>query len=75
MAERIGFILDGVELERARRWLRSHRRRHRQPPRDQREAASGAAITYSFTPTGIGVAVVLQCACGAECDVTDYDSW
>lgn len=38
-------------------------------------AAIGGALTYQFTPTSLGVAVSVKCACGEKADVTDYDSW
>ena len=37
--------------------------------------AIGGRTTYSFTPTGLGVAVSVSCACGAEKNLTDYESW
>jgi hypothetical protein len=39
------------------------------------QGAAGGAITYTFTPTMIGLVIKVQCACGAEEDVTDYDEW
>ncbi len=39
------------------------------------EGASGGKITYQFTPTSIGMVEKAVCACGKECDVTDYDVW
>ena len=39
------------------------------------QGAIGGRTTYSFTPTGIGVAVTVSCACGAKENITDYDSW
>ena len=37
--------------------------------------AIGGAITYMFTPTGLGICVEAQCACGEKINVTDYDEW
>ncbi len=37
--------------------------------------AIGGRITYSFTPTGLGLVTKAECACGAELDLSDYDSW
>lgn len=37
--------------------------------------AIGGRLTYSFTPTGLGVITIIKCACGAEIDLTDYESW
>jgi hypothetical protein len=39
------------------------------------QGASGGAITYTFTPTTLGLVIKVQCACGDEHDVTDYDEW
>jgi hypothetical protein len=35
----------------------------------------GGCLSFKFTPTGIGVAITAQCACGEECNITDYDIW
>jgi len=37
--------------------------------------AGGGAVTYTFTPTHAGLVIKVQCGCGAEADVTDYDEW
>ena len=37
--------------------------------------AIGGAITYCFTPTGLGDCVEAQCACGEKINVTDYNTW
>lgn len=37
--------------------------------------ALGGLFTYSFTPTGLGVAQVVSCECGKKINLTDYDSW
>jgi hypothetical protein len=37
--------------------------------------AIGGRLTYSFTPTTIGMTVSVKCACGAESNITDYGSW
>lgn len=37
--------------------------------------AIGGALTYSFTPTTLGVVIKVKCACGKEIDVTDYEGW
>lgn len=35
----------------------------------------GGRITYSFTPTSLGVVVTASCLCGKKLNVTDYESW
>lgn len=37
--------------------------------------AIGGALTYSFTPTGLGLVVEISCACGEKINVTNYDLW
>ena len=37
--------------------------------------AIGGSITYSLTPTQLGTVTKVTCACGAEYDATDYNSW
>jgi len=37
--------------------------------------AIGGAITFCFTPTGLGDCVEAQCACGEKINVTDYEEW
>jgi hypothetical protein len=32
-------------------------------------------ITHEFTPTTLGTIVKLECACGTQKDVTDYQNW
>lgn len=38
-------------------------------------AAIGGAFTYTFTPTGLGVGIIVKCVNGNEIDLTDYDNW
>lgn len=37
--------------------------------------AIGGRITYTFTPTSLGMACGVQCACGAEHACTDVSDW
>jgi len=46
---------------------------HGCPLKDQ--GAIGGALTYSFTPTSIGIVEKVSCACGKDLDLTDYDLW
>ena len=39
------------------------------------QGAIGGQYSYKFTPTFLGTAVTVKCACGQEKNVTDYDSW
>ena len=38
-------------------------------------AAIGGRITYTFTPTGLGTACGVQCACGWSKECTDVSDW
>ena len=63
------FKLDPDQVYTASHWINNH-----DCPLTS-HGAIGGAITYHFTPTGIGVVVKLSCACGKEKDLTDYNSW
>ncbi len=66
---RNGFVIDLEEHRKINEWVKSH------PCTITYEGAIGGKYTYCFTPTGIGTALKVKCACGAEVDATDYDSW
>ena len=60
----------GVDLEAVEAFKKRHRKKHG-PDR----SVSGGRFSYIFTPTAIGVAVTVECACGDSADCTDYESW
>lgn len=37
--------------------------------------AIGGRVSFRFTITGVGVIVVVECACGDKKDLTNYDLW
>lgn len=37
--------------------------------------AIGGGLTYTFTPTGLGIITKAVCACGANVDLTDFEDW
>jgi hypothetical protein len=37
--------------------------------------AIGGRLTYSFTPTGLGLITSVECACGEKLNLTDFDMW
>ncbi len=39
------------------------------------EGDMGSKYTYSYTEATMGTGVSVKCRCGAEEDITDYDSW
>ncbi len=63
---KVKFELSPEELARAKSWYRDHL---------SNCPSSSKSITYCFAETGIGVAVRVECSCGDEEDVTDYDLW
>jgi len=35
----------------------------------------GGRLTWCFTPTSLGLCVVVKCACGEELNLTDVEDW
>ena len=58
--ERMG----STEVDALVEWVLGHRDMCAQPE-----------VGLTFTPTGIGTAIRVKCECGAEADLSDYDSW
>lgn len=77
------FGIYGVELERARKFLKAHKcvlpdapkRMQKLTGQKKKQGAIGGQYSYRFTPTSLGIAVTVRCACGKEENVTEYDSW
>lgn len=67
------FSLDDTQRLALIVWLTEHDKacRFADPAK---QGASGGRLTYSFTPTSLGTVTKVGCACGGECDLTDY-SW
>jgi len=62
------FNLTKEQMEKLNKWLESN------PP--VARGAIGGSITYSFTPTSLGVVVkVKNDLSGAEIDLTEYENW
>ena len=68
------FELWGKELETFQKWDKEHKKVCK-IVNSNTQAAIGGRLTFSFTPTGLGPAVGVECACGAKQDCTDVDSW
>jgi hypothetical protein len=70
------FELTDEQMKQAREFENNHKC---SIPRDEFGhkilGAIGGGITYSFTPTGLGVVEVVQCACGAKLNLTNFDDW
>jgi len=37
--------------------------------------AIGGALTYEFTPTGLGTVEIVKCVCGQTLNLTDTGKW
>jgi hypothetical protein len=64
------FELTDEEEELIDEWRREH-----ECPYKYHDGAIGGRISYVFTPTGIGVVMGAECACGSKIDVTNYEDW
>ena len=73
----IAFTLGGKELKDAFGFIKNHKCDLKDESRTggKKVGAIGGRIGYRFTPTSLGIAALVKCACGKEKDVTDYDSW
>lgn len=67
------FAISGTELENLNAWLEKHDQvcRYADP---ENQGAIGGRFTFSFIPTSICEFQKVVCACGEECDLTDYGS-
>jgi hypothetical protein len=67
----LSFDLSGPEHDRATAFHDKHRRRHGK----RGGRPMHYSMSYEFTPTGIGIKVIVRCSCGEWSDVTEYESW
>ena len=63
-----GLKLNNNETVKAARFLNSH-------AMTCAEARAKGVYVWETAGSGIGVAITLECACGAKQDITDYASW
>ncbi len=63
------------EAEMDKLWVESRQLTHPHDPTQAYYGAIGGELTFSFTPTGIGMIVKAIHTTGAELDLTDYDMW
>jgi len=64
------YVLSDADSDKLQSWLENIVYANGQPY----EGAIGGAVTYSFTPTSIGMVVKVH-AHGHELDLSDYASW
>jgi len=73
------FRIVDVEFEKAEAWEAEHNKTCKfYDDGTKPECPSGAIggqFTYSFTPTGLGRIIVIECLCGAKENVTDFENW
>lgn len=63
------------ESEAAKEWIKEHRKTCKFFKTPRSAGAAGGALSFVVTPTTIGTAFTVRCACGALENVTDYDTW
>ena len=64
------FSYDEEELKKYNKWMKKH---NKKCPLYGNDGAIGGRITYSFTPTSLGLIKKIECGCGEKLDLTDYD--
>lgn len=64
------FLLDGNERKKLEKW-----ECYKKCKNKKSEGTIGGRLTYSFTPTGLGVVTIVCCACGNKINLTDFNSW
>jgi hypothetical protein len=70
------FTLDDKQLEKFVNWDAAHRLKCPYSPTSGGDCgAIGGRLTFSFTPTGIGVVTKVDCTCGEVLDLSDYENW
>jgi len=58
-------------------WLKEHKQKCYlwQEEHPFASGAIGGELTYSFTPTGIGIIIEVHCSCGEKTNITNFDNW
>ena len=64
------FGLNDEEMTKLNKWLKKH---DKTCPFKKEQGAIGGRLTYSFTPTGLGIITEVECACKEKIDLTDYN--
>ena len=64
------FTLGPDEIEKFNKWREKKNTKIR-----KKGETPNNMYTYCFTPTGVGMAVVIKCSDGTKLDVTDYGKW
>ena len=76
------FELDADQIAVFNAWMREHAIGHcpfhviqDDKVYEVNAGACGGALTFSFTPTGLGLVTKVKCACGEEANLTTYEDW
>lgn len=75
------FLFEPFEQQTLNEWLTEHNKtcsmrwNEDGTPIQFPGGAAGGTLTYKFTPTGIGMALYVECSCKEIVNLTDYDSW
>ena len=65
------FKLSPKEIEKAEAFEKEHLECAKKHP-----TTIGGSISYEFTPTSVGTAVIIKCnLCDEQENITDYDIW
>lgn len=70
----IKFEMTDIEAREASNWIKEHNKTC-VLIKENIHAAIGGAITYTFTPTSLGMACGVRCACGESHECTDVSDW
>ena len=68
------FEMDEQESERATKYIKEHDKTCK-IKNSNVQPAIGGRITYTFTPTGLGMACGVMCDCGWSKECTNVDHW
>ena len=66
------YELDPDQIVKEQTWNREHKKTCKVY---NNQGAIGGRLTYTFTPTGLGIVTRVECACGEKYDLTDYECW
>ncbi len=66
MGKNITFELSPEQAKKFKDWQEAK-------PKEVYVGAIGGAYEFCFTPTGVGLIIVIKCADGTELDLTEYE--
>lgn len=72
------FTINGRQEKLLNAWYNEHIKICKFRPTEENPFPAGAIgglLTYSFTSTNLGQVCHVDCACGEETDITEYEDW